>query len=248
MKYCLLSLLFIAGLFYRLPAQVPQPWAETDAAIEFVLQNSGWVAGMMQDITDGVPGGLGEDVRTAAGEMGGAAATAAGHMRDLQDRLQDAAELYNAMQVLDQNECTPDFSQDASALMPSSCTGDQGCTDCYGEALEKLDANRRGLARMLCIYNNTKTFKDRAITFGNNLSSIGGGVGFGWQKAKRDIEMSYENFKQSYDRKYADFMTALQRSLAMVSECEARYGIRDWYQKFGFMYFEFLQQKYKRTD
>lgn len=30
--------------------------------------------------------------------------------------------------------------------------------------------------------------------------------------------------------------------------CEREFGMTDWYQRFGFMYFEFMNDKYKRTD
>ena len=101
---------------------------------------------------------------------------------------------------------------------------------------------------MWCIYNNTKNFKDKAISTGNNIASAGGGLGFGWQPAMRNIERSYELFKQKYDSKYQEFMTAIHDALVKISICEEQFGMRDWYRRFGFMYFELMQQKYKRTD
>lgn len=245
------KILLLGAVFFTIQksdAQPPRPGQMIDNGIDLVLQNGELVDGLINDLTDAVPGGLGDDLRSAAGDMGGAAGTAANDLQNVQDRSQDAANLYNSMQVLDQNECTPDFEQSPESMMPSACIGNQECTDCYAEAVEKLDGNRRSLARMLCIYANTKRFKDLAITFGNNVSSIGGGVGFGWQKAKREIEQSYSTFVVTYDRKYKDFMEALHNSLLTIDRCEKAYGLRDWYQKFGFMYFEFMQQKYKRTD
>lgn len=159
-----------------------------------------------------------------------------------------AIDLYSALTTLDNAECTPDFSQSAEAMIPSNCLGNNDCMACYTDAMRKLDGNRQSLARMMCIYTNTKNYKDRAIAFGNSVASIGGGAGFGWSQAQRKIESSYENFKQHYDKKYQDFMTAVHEALTKISTCEQQYGMRDWYRRFGFMYFEFLQQKYKRTD
>jgi hypothetical protein len=158
-----------------------------------------------------------------------------------------AIDFYSALTVLDNGECTPDFSQSAEAMIPSNCLGNNDCMACYNDAMKKLDGNRQSLARMMCIYTNTKNYKDMAIALGNSIAGIPG-AGFGWGPAKRTIEGSYENFKRTYDRKYQEFMTAVHEALTKISNCEQRYGMRDWYRRFGFMYFEFLQQKYKRTD
>ncbi len=33
-----------------------------------------------------------------------------------------------------------------------------------------------------------------------------------------------------------------------LSTCEAQYGVPDWYDRFGYMYFEFMRDKYRRSD
>jgi len=33
-----------------------------------------------------------------------------------------------------------------------------------------------------------------------------------------------------------------------IDACENSFGQQDWYQRFGYMYFEFMQLKYKRPD
>jgi hypothetical protein len=59
---------------------------------------------------------------------------------------------------------------------------------------------------------------------------------------------AYNHFKQTYDNKYRDLMGSLQRALMAIDGCERQYGMTDWYQRFGFIYFEFMKDKYKRTD
>jgi hypothetical protein len=157
-------------------------------------------------------------------------------------------DLYNASQALDNDECVPDFTTDAQGMMPSSCDEDAGCAGCYQEAINRLTTVRKSLARMSCIYMNTKNFTQSAIAFGDNVAGIHGVTGLAWQSERKGIQQAYENFKRTYDRKYVDLMNSLQISLNKINECEAKFGVRDWYQKFGFMYFEMMKEKYKRND
>ena len=41
-------------------------------------------------------------------------------------------------------------------------------------------------------------------------------------------------------------MTSLRDVLSRLDSCEARFGMRDWYNRFGFLYMTFMQDKYKR--
>lgn len=163
-----------------------------------------------------------------------------------------AMELYGTMRTLDNQECAPDFQLGAGALMPSSCLGSTNssadCSSCYEAAVERLQNVRRGMARMRCIYMNTRTFKEKAVSFGDNVAGLHGAMGLVWQGQRRGIEASYSRFTSTYDRKYADFIGSLHEALLAVSECENRFGTRDWYQRFGFMFEEIMKEKYKRTD
>jgi hypothetical protein len=40
-------------------------------------------------------------------------------------------------------------------------------------------------------------------------------------------------------------MAAIEKDLKDIGECEAKFGEVDWYQKFGFIYYEFLYSAYK---
>lgn len=157
-------------------------------------------------------------------------------------------DLWEAFNILDAGECTPDFTQPANALIPSSCSATSGCNDCYKAALDGFNADRKTLARMMCLYMNTKNFTDKAIAFGNSMASLPGGVGLGWIPAKRNIDNAYTSFKNTYDKKSRELLTSLQKNMMKIDQCEHSYGLKDWYQRFGFMYFEFMQQKYKRPE
>jgi hypothetical protein len=160
----------------------------------------------------------------------------------------DAWEAYQNMQTLSNAECLPDFGTSGAAMMPSTCQGNNSCASCFTSAVNELNFVRRILGRLSCIYNNTKSFTQSAISFGDNVSGVHGVTGLSWQHARAGIVESYNKFKGTYDKKYADLMGSLQRSLMAIDNCERQYGLPDWYQRFGFIYFEFMKEKYKRTD
>lgn len=164
------------------------------------------------------------------------------------DWLEERRGEWNTIQNFSPSECAPDFSASSAAMMASTCAENAGCGECYQKAVGELNFVRRQLGRMNCIYNNTKNFTESALAFGDNMSGIHAVTGIAWQNERGGIVESFTKFKQTYDRKYTDMIGALQRALQSISVCEAQYGLPDWYQRFGFMYFEFMKDKYKRTD
>lgn len=172
---------------------------------------------------------------------------ALGHMNTVMNIYNNAQDLYNASQALSNGECAPDFSTSSGAMMPTHCpTAD--CQDCYTRAVNELNFIRRQLGRLSCIYNNTKNFTNSAIAFGDNASGIHAVTGLAWQSARGEIVAAMNHMKQTYDSKYTGMMGTLERSLHAISQCEESFGEHDWYQRFGFIYFEFMQDKYKRAD
>jgi hypothetical protein len=159
-----------------------------------------------------------------------------------------AGELYDAMTALDNNECVPDLTTDASAMMPSGCDEEGACNACYEKAVTSLNHVRKNLARMSCLRINTKTYVESAIAFGDDVSGIHGAMGLAWQNERKGIQAGYEKFKKTYDTKYIEMMQSLEAGLKEINRCEAQFGMKDWYQKAGFIYFEMMKERYKRTD
>jgi ribosomal protein L29 len=193
----------------------------------------------LQDMLENIQNieGIPEHISDALGQFG-----------DFLETAGTAIDLYNASQALDNNECVPDFTTDASAMMPTGCADNAGCQSCYQSAISRMNTVRKSLARLSCINSNTKAFVEAAIAFGDNVSGIHGVMGLAWQHERQGIRASYEKFKDTYDKKYVDLINSLQTALQEINRCEAQYGIRDWYQKFGFIYFEMMKEKYKRTE
>lgn len=208
----------------------------TDAQVDAINQ-------MGQDQIDNIQQQASSDetVNSSIGE-------ALGHLNTFLSIAQSAQDLYNSSRSLSNGECAPDFSTNANDMMPTSCAS-ADCQDCYSRAVNELTFVRRQLGRLSCIYQNTKNFNQSAIAFGDNASGIHAVTGLAWQNARAGIVAEYENFKRAYDEKYQGMMGSLEKALKAIGECENQYGgQRDWYQRFGFIYFQFMQDKYKRTD
>jgi hypothetical protein len=189
-----------------------------------------------QRITNAFADVLNDDLTTAMLEGAQTIAQSGGSIGDLRDA------------TLSNQECVPDFSQDLSADITVSCNGEPTCENCFVKSFEKLNFYRRQLARLRCIYNNTKTYKDAAVAFGDNTSGIHAMAGIAWQKERANIMNTYKNMQKTYDTKSAEFLEGLQATLRELNTCMYIAGENNWYTKSGFIYFEFMQERYKRTD
>ncbi|MFM9905423.1 MAG: hypothetical protein ACKVQJ_12745 [Pyrinomonadaceae bacterium] len=178
-----------------------------------------------------------------------------------------AKEIYEGLEALKNGECLPDYSINPQAAIPSSCEemvdrpaprvkrpGDPGaenkCADCYEAAYNELNDARRRLERLKCLGLTTKTYVNSKISFGDTVSGgMGGGIqGLAWQKARKEILDSYSKFKDAYDAKYKELMDVLTAAMLEIDKCEAKNGQKDWFQRFGFIYVEFMAEKYKRVE
>lgn len=191
-----------------------------------------------QRITNGIAEFLNDDVTSAM--LGG--------MENILKAGGSSGDLRDAAATLSNEECVPDFTQDLSSGIALSCNGEPTCETCFADSFAKLNFYRRQLARLRCIYNNTKTFTDAAVAFGDNASGIHAMSGIAWQKERAGIMTNYKKMQRTYDTKSTEFLTGLQATLEELNTCMFISGENNWYVKSGFIYFEFMQERYKRND
>ena len=226
-KYCLLLSVLMSLFFYSARAQDP---LETQADAAEAQQNGD------------------EDARGAEADDRAAIDGAIENLNTYRDWLAERKNEWNEVQNFSVSECSPDFGASGASMMPSTCAGNSGCSECYDRAVGELNFIRRQLGRLSCIYSNTKQFNKSALAFGDNMSGIHAVTGMAWQSVRGEVVAAYTSFGHTYDSKYTDMMGSLQRALQSISLCEQQYGLPDWYQRFGFIYFEFMQDKYKRLE
>jgi hypothetical protein len=160
----------------------------------------------------------------------------------------NAASFWNDSNTLSNDDCSPEFSTSNDVLMTAACRGATECEEDYTKAVEKMNGARMALERIKCIYNNTKNFTTSAIAFGDSYSGFHAMSGAAWQVERAKINKSFANLKDTYDRKYEEFIKLLKDGLLEFDRCESTYAQAGWYQRYGFIYFEMMKSRYKRAD
>ncbi|HKI61389.1 MAG TPA: hypothetical protein VKA31_03760 [Mariprofundaceae bacterium] len=132
--------------------------------------------------------------------------------------------------------------------IPSYCDGNEACTQCYSEARKDFNKTRAKLEKLRLIYSCSQKFSKAAIAFGDSSSGVHAVVGLAWQQQKMGILEAVKGLQAAYDNKYAELMSTLQKNMVDMGTCEQQFGVQDWYDRFGFVYYEFMKDKYKRAD
>ncbi len=168
------------------------------------------------------------------------------------DDLKDGNLDYDFLDDSDSN-AVPDIDDRAEPQLPSSCLNNtdsrykEGCK-CLDRAYEELNALRFKFEKLRIIYSGTKKMSNKAIAFGDNVSGGMGSISaLAWQKEKRGIEKSLKGLDKAYDAKYTEFIEKLYTNLKQIDACEAKLNFSEWYSKVGFIYFDFMKDKYKRN-
>jgi len=201
-------------------------------------------------------------VRTvgAQGDYPKAVAEMLEQLKSFLEHQESVRDFWEALKALSSDEAVPDESQRGPTL-PSTCVDSswklppedralgskhsQDC-QCMATAVDKLRRNRQMLERLRILVANQKAFVDKATALGNSFAQLHTVLGLQWIGIrKHDIDEPYAQFKVISNQKHQAVMAAIEKDLKDISECEARLGEPDWYQKYGFMYYEFLYAAYK---
>ncbi|RZV66309.1 MAG: hypothetical protein EX254_03965 [Flavobacteriaceae bacterium] len=122
-----------------------------------------------------------------------------------------------------------------------------GCA-CLDVAYRNLNRRRLNLERLRIIFKHSMKKINAGIAFGDNVSGVHGVSGLAWQSQKMIIlKESIPTLNKAYDDKYAEMIQALEENLKQIDECESMFGYEDWYNKAGFIYWQFMADKYKRN-
>lgn len=131
--------------------------------------------------------------------------------------------------------------------IPSFCETND-CEECFGDARARLEENRYTFEQLRTIYKCTKNFTKSAIAFGDNVSGYHGISGLAWQKERVGIEKSVKGLEKAYDAKFIELLERQKVILLELNECEAQHGIPDWYDRFGYLFYEFTKMNYRRAN
>ena len=212
----------------------PTPWEQ--ALGDLRSQAEDWANDVGRNAAEGVEHAM------------GGAAQAHQQVSEGMETASTMMEGHNALSDLDrQLDGALDQPEPGTPPVPASCVGREGCAECYAGVYERLARSRLLLARARALFDATHRFANAAQAVGDNLAPSTREAAFVWEMQKPRIAASLGQFDAAYDRKIADMLAALRRTLQDISECEGRfYNNPDWYQRFGFVYHEFLKSRYER--
>ncbi|HKJ18902.1 MAG TPA: hypothetical protein VJ984_16230 [Xanthomonadales bacterium] len=146
------------------------------------------------------------------------------------------------------SSCSNISNPPGAPRLPTFCEGEEGCLACYQDAHNSFNHVRGVLEQLRVVYKCTKDFTNDAIAFGDNVSGLHAVSGLAWQDARNEIQQSVKQLGKTYDKKHMEFIGNLENALLKMDACEYEYGLEDWYDRFGFFYLEFMNDKYRRID
>lgn len=143
-------------------------------------------------------------------------------------------------------QCGSAYSDADGPTVPSTCAEQEDCRQCYQSAVRKIDFNRFYIERARCITAANVKMANSAMAFGDTSSGIHAVTGLSWQlQGKPQIQEAVTGLKRTYTRKAGQYLRGLEGSLRELGQCEARhYDERDWYQRYGWVYLNFMKAKY----
>lgn len=148
----------------------------------------------------------------------------------------------------DDLEFEPDYLPEGSPTIPVHCELEAGvqCEECYRKAQEKLRFVRHHLEKLRGIHGATKKYVDNHIVFGDSMAGLPGGFGMGWPPQRKGIQDQFEKFEKTCREKYEAYMRELLKGLREIDACEKKYfGQDDWYSRYGFIYYTYMQDRYR---
>jgi hypothetical protein len=186
-----------------------------------------------------------KDYQDSAGKAGNAADQVSKSAKNAESLI-NLFESYKGLSAGDSG-FDPTYNPPGAPEIPTSCPeGSSGsCQTCYADAYDSLNRVRFNLERLRAVRGSTEEFYRASTSFGDNVSGIHGVAGLAWQAERRKIEASFKNFQNVYGKKHAQLMGDLKAALERIAVCEAKYyNEPDWYSRFGFMYYTFMESRY----
>ncbi len=150
----------------------------------------------------------------------------------------------------DDDQYEPDYDPPGTPELPSLCKDSQKCEDCFKQPYADLQNTRFRFDKLRRINRATKNMLRDAISFGDAAASAAGGLaGLAWNTEKTKIRASEANFNNSYDAKYEELLATLKNNLLGIAACEEKiFNNPSWYDRFGFMYLNFMAEAYRRPN
>lgn len=125
----------------------------------------------------------------------------------------------------------------------------QGCGACYTAAETNIDRSRVAFERLRIVASDTKKMASLGISVMQGAGQAAGGLSaLAANDEIQKVNVSLAQFNISYDAKYGELLGQLKTRLDAFEVCETKFfNNPDWYNRFGFIYYQFMSDKYKRS-
>lgn len=142
----------------------------------------------------------------------------------------------------------PDYAPPGMPSVPARCAVDKACRACFAPAYDELSAVRRKLENNRIVLANYARVMSAIEDAGRGLGGMHGGLGIIFMQRKVEWDQQRRHIAGLYDQRYVALLAELQGALRKIEACEGGInGLESWYDRFGFMYYEFMAARYKRT-
>lgn len=168
-----------------------------------------------------------------------------GQAKAVTELIKQALELYKALSAADE-AMSPNYQPPGAPDIPSQCMEADECKVCYGDAQGKLNKTRQGLEKLRAIYFYTTKFTANGEAIMSSAGTAGGTVAaMGAQAEIQKVDASLSDFKAAARSKRDELLEHAKANLKAISACEKTfYKNDDWYNRYGFMYYQFLISQY----
>ncbi|MEP6940383.1 MAG: hypothetical protein ABI846_11515 [Rudaea sp.] len=159
--------------------------------------------------------------------------------------VQAAADLYKALTAIDER-MNPNYEPAGAPDVPSQCMENDECKVCYGHAQERLNTTRKGLEKLRGITLYTQAMAKQGENFISAVGNTGGTVTAMQAVAtNQDVDKTVSDFNSAVRSKREELLGKVKGELQEISACEKQfYKNDDWYNRYGFMYYQFMLAQY----
>ncbi|TJY59862.1 hypothetical protein E4T66_11815 [Sinimarinibacterium sp. CAU 1509] len=152
---------------------------------------------------------------------------------------------YTALTSTDKR-MNPDFQPPGAPQVPSKCMEDATCRPCFEQAQQNLNTSRKNLEKVRGIYDYTHRFAKNGQGFLSSIGSMAGApVALQASIENQKVDGALSDFDSQVRRKNEELLAKLQGNLQEIASCEAKfYKNDDWYNRYGFIYYQFMLARY----
>jgi|GEM_PF-6601097 len=147
--------------------------------------------------------------------------------------------------VAEDRVAEPDPTYGGVPPVESGCVGNPACMACFSEVNSRLQVRLNMYEKLRIIYSTNKELTDWAIDLGNSMTGWHHLEQAAWFGVKNNIIRAHKEVEDAYRAKYEVFNGRLRDILNDFGDCEAQFGLDNWYDRYGNVLYNSLISTYR---